>query len=518
MQVDHADLDAHEVRPLSEALRMVVKTRLRYDYQTREERVEPVLSSNLAIAEAPRSQAVSPRAVAQEVVNERIAQEHTASVTKQSLQARFAQRQAALSEKVQHLREEYVSLHRRWREHCAKLDEVAKASALEEAAATAGRTTRRSTALGDAVRSDLEMEQIIASLGNEELTDANHLAARNAATIPDMISVIRGSVDYLYDDSNNIVDDPINFYAPNTGLDDWSEEERQIFLEKFAAHPKQFGIIADYLPNKTAAQCVTYYYLHKKTFIDFRKVVSKHMAGKRRRGGRRAANKQKGNALLTDIRQHDDEVSRDSTPDGRPTRRRRGATSQSAELRRTGTRRTASQRDTSPTPTSTPDPEPEAKRRRRRVNLTARAVAAMEQEVGMEQEADDDAQDSNPKPAKRGRKSRKPRSTAVLDPSPTLEDTPMASSETKFIDQTDMTSRKKPPLGNTNWSDEDKSLFLKLLAQHGDDFKRIAASMPNKTTIQVSLYYKANQEDLELDKVAAKAPKRSPTPEITQPD
>ncbi|EMD35423.1 hypothetical protein CERSUDRAFT_24032, partial [Gelatoporia subvermispora B] len=228
---------------LREGLRLVVKTRLRYDYQTREERVEPVLSSNRAIADAPRSGAGSAHSLVQEIVHQRLAQEHSASITKQSLQARFAQRRAALTEKVHRLRDEYMTLHKRWREHCAKLDEVAKASALEEAAATAGRTTRRSTALGDAVRSDLEMEQIIASLGNEELTDANHLSARNAATIPDMISVTNGSVDYLYDDTNNIVDDPINFYAPNTGLDDWTEEERQIFLEQFVIHPKQFGII-----------------------------------------------------------------------------------------------------------------------------------------------------------------------------------------------------------------------------------------------------------------------------------
>ena len=127
-------------------------------------------------------------------------------------------------------------------------------------------------------------------------------------------------------------------------------------------------------------------------FIDFRKVVSRHQADKRRRGGRRAG-KQKGNALLTDIRQHDAEVSRDSTPDGRTSRRRRAAVPQNnVEARRTATRRTASQRDTSPTPLSTPDPEPEAKRRRRKVNLTARAVTSVEQETMAEHDVEEDLQ------------------------------------------------------------------------------------------------------------------------------
>jgi len=74
---------------------------------------------------------------------------------------------------------------------------------------------------------------------------------------------------------------------------------------------------------------------------------------------------------------------------------------------------------------------------------------------------------------------------------------PALVTETKFIDQTESTNRRKPLPLNIQWSDEDKSraslflprrgltillldLFLALLAQHGDDFKRIAASMPNK--------------------------------------
>ena len=380
--------------PLSDALRMVAKLRFRHDPVTQEARVEPILISNRQLAEPETpDEPMTPHAetlvqTVTENEQEQMAQGRYDG-TKHSLRKRFAQHQAALAEKVSRLRKEYLALHEQWLSHCAKLDEVARASALEEAAATACRTTRRTAAMGDAVRSDLEMEQILASLGNEELTDANHLSAKNAAVIPDMVSVTKGRVEYVYDDTNNLVEDPHDFYKLETGIDDWTEEEKAIFIEKYAVHPKQFGFIADFLPNKTPAQCVTFYYLHKNTTIDFRKVIAEYnTVGKRRRSGR---GKQKGNALLADILKHDDEVGRDGTSNSG--RRKRGApttpvpSSTSTESVDPSKRTTAStsrrgtaQNTPDPTPTPDPEPAPSGKRPRRRANPSARAVAAMEQD------------------------------------------------------------------------------------------------------------------------------------------
>jgi len=71
---------------------------------------------------------------------------------------------------------------------------------------------------------------------------------------------------------------------------------------------------------------------------------------------------------------------------------------------------------------------------------------------------------------------------------------------------------------STAWSAEDKELFMGLLAQYGKDFKRIAASMPNKTTIQVGNFYTANLERYDLSTIAAQAPGRSPTPQEAKKD
>ena len=370
----------NEPTPLHKILRAVVMVRLQRDRQTSEERVNPVLLDNLSKVEPPSMPHVTtPEDIVREItagVRQKALQESYVNA-RESLQARFARRQTDLSVKVANLREEYMGLHLQWAVHCGKLDEVAKALALQEAAATAGRTTRRSLAtMGDAVRSDLEMEQIIASLGNEEMTDANHLGAKNAAVIPDMISVTEGEVDHLYDDTNNEVENPAKYYAPQTGIADWTEEEVNIFLDKFGEFPKQFGIIADFLPHKSPSQCVTFYYLHKNKHINFKEVVARRVT-KRKRGGR----KQKSNALLADIRKRDDEVSASG-----PGRRRRAPAPSlpNLETRKGSGRRVAVVAQADQTPNGTPTPEPDAEPRKRKRRIIARAVAT-EQEDGTEE-------------------------------------------------------------------------------------------------------------------------------------
>ncbi|KAI0763473.1 hypothetical protein BD413DRAFT_606658 [Trametes elegans] len=532
--------------PLADALRMIVRLRMMVSSQTEAERIEPILMSNRHIADPEEPVTPAPERLVESITTkerQRVS-EGSYDGTKHSLKKRFAAHKEALKDKVERLRKEYLALHEAWLVHCAKLDEVARANALEEAAATAGRTTRRSAAMGDAVRTDLEMEQILASLGNEELTDANHLSAKNAADIPDMISVTKGRLDYIFDDTNNLVEDPHSFYALETGIDDWTTEEKAIFIEKYAMYPKQFGIIAQFLPNKTPAQCVTFYYLQKNTTIDFRKVVAQYnTVGKRTRRGR--GGKQKGNALLADILKHDDEVSRDANQNGTSGRRRRGAPQTSTPTpapppESEAGPSTAVQTPTEPpkkagvsrrsttqnTPTGTPDPadsEPaNNKRPRRRANPTAKAAAA----ASLGQDPPEEVVDEDARPAKRarrGRKSKAAEAEAAVNAAVEVESASTAPpTETKFIDQTE-TARKKSSGGGAVWSDEDKgsatlmgynpaAQFLDLLSRHGHDFKRIAASMPNKTTIQVTSFYKANHIEMELANVAAKAPKRSPSP------
>ena len=299
---------------LRDPLELVVRTRFFCDHQTREERVDPVLLANLSLS-CLRGTGISeePELNAEGVIREVMKGPRFASlvrgfgVLRPSLVDFVSQRRTLVNDKIRHLREDYVNLQEKWKSHCHKLNEQAKPSIFEGEAMPIGRTTRRTANLGDTVRSDLEMEQILASLESNDLSDPHYLSQHNLATIPDMVSVKNGKIDYLFDDTCHRVENPAEYYAPQTGIHDWTEEEKKTFLDKYASHPKQFGIIANHLPNKTSSQCVDYYYLHKKGLIDFRKVVSKFGSKRRRRG----AGKRKGNALLTDIQKHDEEVNRD---------------------------------------------------------------------------------------------------------------------------------------------------------------------------------------------------------------
>lgn len=457
-----------DARSIHDALRTVIMTRLLRDQQTRDERVAPILMENLSVAAPPEEYTTTKtqHQLIEEVSTQRL--HHSTDdpflAAKSWLYARFDRRRTALIAKKERLQLEYQTIHKRWRRHCASLNEQAKPVESDNNVPVSGRTTRRSAAsLGDTVRSDLEMEQIIASLGYDEATDPTQLSSRNLAVIPDMISVT-GRTQYAFDDTNHLVENPSEYYAPCTGIHDWTEPEKELFLDKYAAFPKQFGLIADFLPNKTTSQCVDYYYLHKKKLIDFRRVVSQFAPNKRRRRG---TGKQKGNGLLSDIRQHDAEVNRDSDDSpsfaGRPTRGRRVT----SEARKPSVRRNAFHLEG--TTTGTPTPEPEARPKRRRAAVTNRSVL-------FQDDLDDDT-DGEPKKKKRGRK---PKSAAiVVDELVTPLPTPPLELDVDPIEP-----------APDQWSNEDKALFQELLAQHGENFKRIAVAMPNKTTVQVAEYAK----------------------------
>ncbi|KAF5368925.1 hypothetical protein D9758_002882 [Tetrapyrgos nigripes] len=514
--------DAKDIRG---ALRVVVMTRLLAERRTRQQIVEPVLVTNLNLPPGPFPESES--GTSPEVLLDEMTSPENEATQRRSekfgqirggLVERFEARQVALKDKVQRLTEEYLDLHERWTAHCAVLDEQAKSKAnvLFPAVGPApvpppppvtGRTTRRSAAsLGDAVRSDFEMEQIIASLGYDEATDPSQLSCRNVAKIPEMISVVKGKVDHVYDDNNLLVEDPVLYYAPQTGINDWTEEEKQIFLDKFLAYPKQFGAIAKFLPNKTTAQCVDYYYLHKK-LINIKEIVANNAPG--RKGRRGKGGKRKGNALLTDIIQHDAEVhshpSHGSAGVAAPRARGKRGAAIGIEPRKPSSRRPSSIAyvDSNPT-TATPTPEPEARPRRTRTVLNHNRYSYGTPDL------DEDADETDDRPTKRAKRSRKVKSAATVDDDD-VEDSPPPVSVNDKID-----SATRKPSSTSDWSDEDKELFLRLLGQHGDDFKKIAASMSSKTTSQIKSYYHANKDELDLEELVADAQKLAESPHESQ--
>ncbi|KAJ7630350.1 hypothetical protein FB45DRAFT_915266 [Roridomyces roridus] len=275
---------------IASALRAVIFPRLAAA-QTRDERVNRVLMENLAMELPPEE---TPCRTQEQLVDcmsfQRLVPSHDDpfQAAKPWLFARFGRRESALSAKQRSLQSQYQSLHDLWQRQCSVLNRQAERAALDNQASVSNRSTRATR------RAEVELGGM----------DPKELSIRNMATIPDMISVT-GQSRYTFDDTNHLVENPREYYAPATGIHDWTEVEKTVVLEKYAEFPKQFETISQFLPNKTAAQCIEYYYLHKKApIVNFRRAVRRFGPKKRGRGAA-VAGRQKGNGLLADIRQHD---------------------------------------------------------------------------------------------------------------------------------------------------------------------------------------------------------------------
>ena len=449
-------------KAIAETLRKAIMVRRTWETQSREQRVNPILMDNLMRVEKEETKPST--TTVEELVKEvegRVftqAREEQQLNTRSALATNFSFQQESIMEKQQRLKKEYLELHEAWMVHCARLDSLYKTNEIHESLTQGGRVTRRSSqALGDVIRSDLEMEQILASLGNEDLTDPNHLAVRNVAMIPDMSSVVKGRGEYLFDDTNGQVVDPATFYDPRSGFYDWTPEEEKIFYNKYADYPKQFGIIASFLPHKTASQCVLYYYIHKKRLVDFRNAAS--MTTAKRKKGMRKSGKGKANALLADVAQADR-----ARPPGRGRRRGRGGANV-GEGRGRGA-------ETPPSTAGFGDATDGRLRRRR-----AAAVAAAKQfDFDDSQSVDtDNTRDASVAPPKkrRGRKS-KPALEAASGTATPGEGKVAEGSDNAY------TPRRKHMGTATTWTEGDRDEFLRLLAKYGKDFKRISASLASK--------------------------------------
>jgi serine/arginine repetitive matrix protein 2 len=121
--------------------------------------------------------------------------------------------------------------------------------------------TSRNRTVRQATQAQLEavMEQ---SRLDDEL-HPNRLADINGVEVPDMLP--REERRCTYDDDNDLVEDPLEFYdfAGNREVI-WTETEKAIFAKIFPNCQKQFGKIADKLPGKSVGDCVQYYYRTKK--------------------------------------------------------------------------------------------------------------------------------------------------------------------------------------------------------------------------------------------------------------
>ncbi|XP_025090723.1 nuclear receptor corepressor 1-like isoform X5 [Pomacea canaliculata] len=116
------------------------------------------------------------------------------------------------------------------------------------------------SSIGGYARSEAELEQIADSLQEQEEEDRK---MRNLAVIPPMMLDVRQRrMRFL--NNNGLLEDPVAVSKEQNHLGRWTEQEKQIFKEKYLQHPKNFSLIATFLPRKSVAECIQFYYLTKK--------------------------------------------------------------------------------------------------------------------------------------------------------------------------------------------------------------------------------------------------------------
>jgi hypothetical protein len=445
----------------------------------------------------------------------------------------FEERDQRRGEKMVELRKEYRVYDKDWQAHVKRLDKEKEQIQPKTTNSTApqtpsidsagmpyypepvtpgplalggGRANRRgggggglsnsSWGYGDAVRSEAEFLEILASLENADLRDPDVRAARTAAVVPDMAvdpSERAEIISCNFDDDRYRIEDPVEAYGIVTPMETWTEAEVETYCKGYSQHPKQFGKIAQNLPDKTTAQCVLFYY-RMKNAIDFRS-----LSERRGRDGRRKKTKKragKGSSLLSNLKgarstmlgnrdddDDDEDDERPVPPSPRNTRAPPLPSNDSSALPGSATPRPlpgALERlfdddNDEYTPSA---PSKNARNPRNGTSLPqlhsegmmeAAEVLGALAAIPNDDQDDSGASSLRPRAAKTNRKVR-----MELDDDGAIETTV----------QNDKLKPKRKANSSSYWSAAEKTDILRLLEQHGKNWKAIGEEMGTKTAVQ----------------------------------
>ncbi|RIA96307.1 hypothetical protein C1645_755119 [Glomus cerebriforme] len=135
--------------------------------------------------------------------------------------------------------------------------------------------TNRGRRRGDVVRSEAEMEEVMKILQDEQRK------CQTWANVPSMILDPKERQQAKFINNNRCVSDPKCFYEFNVDVNDyWTFQEKEDFYELFKSYPKKFGKIAEHLKDKSANDCVIYYYRNKKE-LKLKDLIPKNGRGQR---------------------------------------------------------------------------------------------------------------------------------------------------------------------------------------------------------------------------------------------
>ncbi|XP_068206977.1 nuclear receptor corepressor 2 isoform X3 [Palaemon carinicauda] len=236
---------------------------------------------------------------------------------KRRLMENFKRRQASKNERDNNLTQTYSKLMTEWLKKVEKVEnskkhkeKVAKNRELFEKVFPELRKQReekeRFSRVGARVKSDAEMDEILDGLQEQETalemkagthgqrwkTMKRHQQEAVTYSIYTISSVERRTTDPLtsqnedkkmrayavippilleerkrkhrYTNRNGVIEDPITEYKDHKNINIWTEQEKEIFREKYLLNPKNFVVIGSYLERKSVSDCIQFYYSTKK--------------------------------------------------------------------------------------------------------------------------------------------------------------------------------------------------------------------------------------------------------------
>ena len=306
-------------------------------------------------------------------------------------------------------------------------------------------------------------------------------------------------------------------------LDNFTSEETALFEKRYLENPKQWGRIADAVPERDFGTCIQYYYLMKKD-LNLKEKLRKQPK-RRKKGGR---GKQRSSALMSELGNPDGEEENQETGENGERRRPRRAAAPTWGFEQPST-------DNDATPASTPgrrgqSDKPDGRRGRKRQPKDKDAKGAKAKDSLAPPGGQKGRPKSNsrmqsvefqpPPPGEGGlqapfeqpgppgiqppfsvqphpmhvmerQKGMQPSSISDVMAAPSLrpEPPPPPQSTVSTFNLSQDRDRKGPTAASSYWSVSESNDFPGLLRAFGSDWTAIANHMGSKTAVMVKNYF-----------------------------
>ena len=395
-------------------------------------------------------------------------------VVKDAVKATLRARRAAVAEKELTLAVTYLQRRARWVDRARRAD---RARLEKEMGSRPGgklptpgsraSSRHRSSGFGGAVRSDYEESQVIQELQAKE-------RLKTLVKLPPMVLDPEERRVAVFRSRNALVEDPKGEAEAAKLVRPWMDWEKKIFHEKFSSYGKNFKRIATFIDGRTTADCVVYYYQTQKTGDGFK--------------GRRKAQAKKRRAYAEARRMTGGAWNGPQSTATSVAAQAKAAKEREAELRaaeRIGKNRSAEARQERAALAAA-----EKKRKAEAKAKAEKKEKEKEKEKDKSSKRDDasgDEDDDSEAPTTAGKKKGKDMSRSASKEA--LEGTAAA------------------PTGG-GWTPKEKSRFLAALAEHGKDWKSVAAAVSTKSQNAVRGYFSKQKVKLGLEKIVEEHAKK----------